>query len=122
MRFLCIAVSAALLLSGCSTVRTVRPATHPKAPAFGGVTAGDRISLVLVDGSRATVVVGTIEGDTLVSSSGARYHRNEISQFSMKVHSRQRTAVLAIGLAAGAVALAVLIAAGSALGSLAGGL
>jgi serine/threonine protein kinase len=61
--------------AGCHSMRTVRPAVAPNAPIFGGVHGGDTVGVLLKDGRKARFVVGSIDGETLVSNAGVRYAR-----------------------------------------------
>jgi hypothetical protein len=117
-RPMCCLALVLTLLSGCSSVRTVRPTSHPDSPAFGGARAGDQVSILLTDGQRVTFVIRGVEGDALVATTGDRYHTDEIVQLKRRVFSPTKTMILVAGVVAGAILLSI----GAAMGSLAGGM
>ena len=103
----CAMVTAA---TGCTSMTTIRPVAQPGAPVFGGIKAGDTVSVRTHDGRTMRFVVKQVDGDALVSSDGARYARNDIAVLKRQSFSLWKTGVLAGGLAfAVCVAFAIAI-------------
>jgi hypothetical protein len=89
--------------TGCTSVKTIRPATEPTASPFGSVKTGDKILLHLKDGRRVQIVVQKIDGDALLSEEGGRYSRSEITQLQRRSFSGGKTALAVAGTVAAAL-------------------
>ena len=91
---------------GCTSLKTIRPATSRDAPVFGNVKAGDTVVLHLHDGRRFQVTVQRIDGDAIVSAEGVRYTAGEIAQLQRRSFSGGKTALAVAGTVAGAYVVA----------------
>ena len=85
------AVLCAALLSGCSSMRTIQPATAPDQPAFGAVEAGDTVRIRLRSGERLEFEVEQIQGSTIVAKGGTRFSREDIVQLQRASFSHVKT-------------------------------
>lgn len=94
---------------GCTSLKTIRPATSPEAPVFGNVKAGDTVILHLHDGRRLQITVQRIEDDALVSAEGVRYTTGEIAQVQRRSFSGGKTALAVAGTVAGAYVVAAVL-------------
>ncbi len=113
--------SLAMTNVGCTTMKTLRPATQPAGDTtFGKLKAGDTVSIRTRDGRTSRFVVQQVDGDVIVAPDGVRYTSTEIVELKRRSFSGPKTAGLAAGIL-GAVfviaAAAVASAAGSILGS-----
>lgn len=106
--------------SACTSMRTIRPETDPRKPAFGSVRAGDRVTLHLHDGRRLQVTVSQVDERGVTSVEGIRYGRSDIAQIQRRSFSAGRTTSLVAGVVLGAMVVAAALVA-SALGSIMGG-
>ena len=100
-------VTCSLLLSGCTSMKRIQPATVPGQPVYGPLKPGDTIVVQTSDGEQGLFVVDRIDGDTIVARGGARFTRQEIVRLERRAVSGPKTAILIGGIAAGAVMLAV---------------
>ena len=91
---------------GCTSLKTIRPATSPDAPVFGNVKPGDAVVLHLHDGRRLAITVQQVERDAIVSAEGLRYAATEIAQLQRRSLSGGKTALAAAGIVAGAYVVA----------------
>ena len=94
----------AVLASGCTSMKTVR-IENPKASPFGGVKAGDTVTVYTKDGKTDRFVVADVQEDALVSVNGGRYHPSEIGKLERKSFSLPKTVGLSIGVFCGAFVL-----------------
>ena len=104
---------------GCTSMKTIRPATALDAAPFGTLKVGDMVSVKTRDGASARFVVQEIAGDTLIAPAGGRYSRGEIVELKRRSFSTPKTAGLVGGVFAGMM-LMWAAAAAAALGSLMG--
>lgn len=95
--------------AGCTSLVTIAPVTDPVAAPFGRLGPGDELELTLRDGRKVDVEIERIEGDTLVSEEGDRYHRSQIAVLRHHQFSEWKTLLLVggIGFAAYSVYLAM---------------
>jgi hypothetical protein len=105
--------------SACTSMKTIRPATDPRKPAFGSVKAGDKVTLHLHDGRRLQVTVAQVDDGGLTSAEGIRYGRSDIAQIQRRSFSIGRTTSLVAGVVLGAMVVAAALVA-AALGSIMG--
>ena len=84
--------------AGCTSLVTIAPVTDPAAPPFGNLEPGDELELTLRDGRRVDVEIERIDGDSLVSEEGDRYHRSEIIVLRHHQFSEWKTLLLAGGI------------------------
>jgi hypothetical protein len=110
--------AVAFAAGGCTGMRTISPRSEASTPVFGPTKAGDRVSVEMRDGRREKFVVSRVEQDELVSTNNARYRRADIVVLKRHAFSPVKTAILAAGIAAGAIIVAVAAAVGSALDGL----
>src|SRR5688500_1748635 len=82
---------------GCTSLVTIAPVTDPAAPPFGKLEPGDELELTLRDGRKIDVEIERIEGDSLLSEEGERYHRSEIVVLRHHQFSEWKTLLLAGG-------------------------
>ena len=94
---------------GCTTMKTIRPATDPTAPSFGKVKAGDTIIVHLRDGRRLQVMVQRVDVDGIVSVEGVRYARTDITQVQRRSFSGWKTGLAVGGAVAGAYVIAAIL-------------
>ena len=106
-RFVASMVACSLMLSGCTTMKQIQPATTPGQPAYGPLTPGDTVVVHTRDGEHGPFVVDRIDGDTIVVRGGTRFARQDIVRLERRALSGPRTAVLIGGIAAGVVMLTV---------------
>ena len=97
--------SLAVTTTGCTSMKTVRPATSPGAAAFGSVKAGDTVMVRTTDGRTSRFVVQQIDGDALIAPGGVRYTRAEIAELKRRSFSGPRTAALTAGIVGGVLLL-----------------
>jgi hypothetical protein len=100
-------LACSLLLSGCTSVRRIQPATAPGQPIYGPLKPGDTVVVQTADGQEGSFVVDRIDGETIVVRGGTRFTRQEIVRLERRAFSGPKTAILVGGIAAGAVWLAV---------------
>lgn len=106
--------------SACTSMKTIRPATDPRMPAFSAVKAGDEVTLHMGDGRRLKIRVSAVDDDGIVSMEGIRYERRDITHLQRRSFSVAKTTGLVAGVALGALVVAGMMIA-SALGSIMGG-
>ena len=106
-RFVTCVLACSLLLSGCTSVKRIQPATAPGQPVYGPLKPGDTVVMQTADGQEGSFVVDRIDGETIVVRGGTRFTRQEIVGLERRAFSGPKTAVLVGGVAAGAVWLAV---------------
>jgi uncharacterized lipoprotein YajG len=106
-RLIAAVLVGALTVAGCTSMKTIRPAS-PGEPPFGPVQTGDTVVVHTRDGVRARFVVRQIDGETLVAADGRRYVRSDLRRVQRKAFSGWKTA----GLIAGGVFVAVEVAVG----------
>ena len=94
---------------GCTSMRTIPPATEPAAPTFGRVKAGDTVLVELRDGRRERFVVQRVDGDVIVSMDGVRYTRSDIARLQRQSFSLPRTALLVLGIYAAYMAVVIAV-------------
>ena len=105
--------------AGCTSMKPIRLNADPTAAPFGKVKAGDTVEVEARDGRRERFVVQQIQGDAIVSPTGARYTVAEITRLQRRSFSGLRTTLLGGGVFAG-VFVVIAAAAAAALGSLMG--
>ena len=101
------ALTCSFLLSGCTSMQRIQPATAPGQPVYGPLKPGDTVVVETSDGEHGPLVVDRIDGDTIVARGGTRFTRQDIVRLERRAVSGPKTAVLIGGVAAGAVMLAV---------------
>ena len=106
-RFVASVLACSLLLPGCTSMKRIRPATAPGQPVYGPLKPGDTVVVHTPDGEQGPFVVDRIDGDTIVARGGTRFTRQDIVRLERRALSGPKTAVLIVGIAAGAVMLAV---------------
>ena len=89
-------------VGGCTSVRTINPATAPTGAAFEHIAAGDTVAIRLGDGRSLKIVVQRVEADAIVSQEGVRYARSDIRQLQRNAFSGWKTGVLIGGIVFGA--------------------
>ena len=97
-------------------MQPIRLNAQPTTAPFGKVKAGDTVEVEIRDGRRERFVVQQIEGDTIVSPTGARYTVAEITRLQRRSFSGIRTALVGGGVFAG-VFVVIAAAAAAALAS-----
>jgi hypothetical protein len=105
--FVASVLACSLMLSGCTSLKRIRPATAPGQPVYGPLKPGDIVVVHTVDGEQEPFVVDRIDGETIVARGGTRFARQDIVRLERRALSGPKTAVLIGGIAAGAVVLAV---------------
>ena len=93
-------LACALTFAGCTSVKTIRPASPGELP-FGPVQAGDSVIVQTRDGARASFIVQRIDGEALIAADGQRYLRSDLVRVERKAFSGPKTAGLVAGIAAG---------------------
>ena len=106
-RFAVSILAFSLLLSGCTSMKRIQPATAPGQPVYGPLKPGDTVVVQTTGGEHGPFVVDRIDADTIVARGGARYRRADIVRLERRALSGPKTAVLIGGIAAGAVMLSV---------------
>lgn len=106
MALLLVCALAAPAIGGCTSVRTIDPATVPTGAAFRNIDVGDTITLHLRDGRSLKIVVDRIEVDALVSMEGVRYPRSDIRQLQRRSLDGWKTGLLVAGAVLGAYVVA----------------
>jgi hypothetical protein len=106
-RFVASVLTCSLLLSGCTSMKTIQPATAPGQPVYGPLKPGDTVVVQTKDGEQEPFVVDRIDGDTIVARGGTRFTRQDVVRLERRALSGPKTAVLIGGIAAGAIMLAV---------------
>ena len=100
---------------GCTSMKTVKPVTHPGAPApFGNIKAGDTVQVRTTDGRVTRFVVQQVEGDAILAADGVRYTSAEVVELKKKSFSGAKTTGLIAGIC-GTVFVIAAIAVASAL-------
>jgi len=92
-----LACTVAAANAGCTSMKTIHPATTPNQPVYGPVKAGDTVIVQTPDGERWRFVVQAIDGNAIVAPEGKRYERADVVRLQRKAFSGPRT----IGLVAG---------------------
>ncbi len=105
--------------AGCTSMKSIRLNSAPTASPFGKVNAGDTVEVETRDGRRERFVVQQIEGDAIISPTGARYTVAGITRLKRRSFSGPKTTLLAGGIFAG-VFVVLAAAAAAAVGSLIG--
>jgi hypothetical protein len=90
----------AMTLTGCTSMKTIRPATPGELP-FGPVQTGDTVVVHTRGGEQASFVVQRIDAETLVAEDGRRYVRSDILRLERKAFSGPKTTGLIAGIAGG---------------------
>jgi hypothetical protein len=106
-RFVASVLACSLLLSGCTSMKRIQPATAPGQPVYGPLKPGDTVVVHTTDGEQGPFVVDRIDGDTIVARGGTSFSRQSIVRLERRAISGPKTAVLIGGMAAGAVMFAV---------------
>ena len=109
--------SVALGGSGCTSMKTIRPALDPAAPPFARIERGDTVVVHMRDGREVRFVVEQVDGDALVAPGGVRYTRADMASVQRRSLSGWKTGLLVVGSVAAAIAVAIVIAMGQLLGS-----
>lgn len=118
-RLVVITLAVALLTSatmGCTSMKTIRPASVQGAPVWGKLEVGDTVIVQIANGERWRFVVQQIDGEAIVASGGRRFERSDIVRLQRKSFSAPKTVGLIAGIFGG-VFVAVGIAVASALNS-----
>jgi hypothetical protein len=105
-RLIATVLAGALTLAGCTSMKTIRPAS-PGEPPFGPVQAGDTIVVRTREGVSARFVVQKIDGEALIAADGRRYARADLLRVQRKTFSGWKTTVLIAGVGAGALIVGV---------------
>ena len=113
----CVLALSVVSMTGCTSMKTIHPATAPEPPTFEEVKAGDTVVVHTRGGQRARFVVQQVEGDALIAPDGIRYPAREIVQLQRRSFSTGRTVALAGGIFASVVVI-VMAAAVAALDSM----
>jgi uncharacterized lipoprotein YajG len=103
-RLIAAVLVGALTFAGCTSMKTIRPAS-PGQPPFGPVQTGDTVVVQTRDGERARFVVQQIDGETLIAPNGRRYVRSDLLRVERKAFSGRKTAGLIAGIAGGVFVL-----------------
>jgi hypothetical protein len=99
--------SLAITTVGCTSMKTIRPTSHPAgSAAFGKLKAGDTVDVRTSDGRRARFVVQQVDGDAIVAPDGVRYTSAEIAELKRRSFSGPKTAGLVAGIFGGMFLLA----------------
>lgn len=106
-RFVASVLACSVLLSGCTSMKRIQPATAPGQPVFGPLEPGDTVVVHTPAGEQGPFVVDRIDADTIVVRGGTRFTRQDIVRLERRGVSAPKTAILIVGIAAGAVVLAV---------------
>ena len=106
-RFVASVLACSLLLSGCTSMKRIQPATAPGQPVYEPLKPGDTVVVQTPDGEQERFVVDRIDGDTIVARDGTRFTRQDIVRLERRALSGPKTAVLIGGIAAGTVLLVV---------------
>jgi hypothetical protein len=99
-RLIAVVLVSALTSAGCTSLRTIGPAS-PGEPPFGPVQTGDTVVVLTRSGEHATFVVQGIDGETLIAPNGRRYVRSDLVRVEHKTLDRAKTAGLIAGIAGG---------------------
>jgi len=105
-RLIVVVLVAALTATGCTSMKTIRPAS-PGEPPFGPVRSGDTVVVQTRDGNTARFVVQLIDGKTLVAADGRRYARSDLRLVQRKAFNGRKTTELIVGIAGGALVVFV---------------
>jgi hypothetical protein len=97
--------SLAVTTTGCTSMKTVRPETSPRATAFGNAKAGDTVIVRTTDGRTTRFVVQQIDGDALIAPGGVRFTRAEVAELKRRSFSGAKTAGLTAGIVGGVLLL-----------------
>ena len=103
-----VATTLAILLttSGCTSMRPVPAVDAPSAPTqYTVIEPGDRVAVVMKDGRRLRFTVRSVDGEALVSQTGERYPRAEMTQLRHRRFSHVKTWLLVGGVGFGLVVL-----------------
>lgn len=106
-QFVASVLACSLLLSGCTSMKRIQPATAPGQPIYGPLKPGDTVVVQTPDGKQGLFVVDRIDGDTIVVRGGTRFARQDIVRLERRAISGPKTALLIGGIAAGVVWLSV---------------
>ena len=68
-------------LGGCAAV------PHYEDAAYFRVSAGDKIKVKLIDGSRETLVVSEVDGTTITGEGGEVIAREDVDEISIRVEA-----------------------------------
>ena len=101
-RLIAALLAAAPTLAGCTSMKTIRPASPGERP-FGPIKRGDTVVLHTRDGESARLVVRQIDGETLIAADGRRYRRSDLQLVQRKGIDGSKTTELIVGIAAGAL-------------------
>ena len=104
--------SLTVAASGCTSTKTIHPATQPGVATFGPLEVGDDVVVETTDHKRVRIKVRELTDDTIVSSSGARYGRADIERIKRRSFSATKTAILVGGIVAGWYIIASIIVSG----------
>jgi hypothetical protein len=106
----------ALGASGCTSMKTIRPALDPAAPPFAKIERGDTVVVHMRDGRQVRFVVEQVDGDALVARGGVRYTRGDMARMQRRSLSGWKTGLLVGGSVAAAMAVVVVIGVAQAFG------
>ena len=85
---------AVTLTTGCTSMKTIRPATAPGPPPSDQLKVGDTVIVQTRDLSRWRFVVQEITGDAIVARGGQRFERSDIVSVQRKSFSTAKTVTL----------------------------
>ena len=92
---------AVTLTTGCTTMKTVHPATAPGPAATNQVKVGDTVIVQTHDRSSRRFVVQEITDDAIVARGGERIARSDIVSVQRKSFSTAKTVTLVAVLGVG---------------------
>ena len=102
-RSLASVLACSLLLSGCTSLKGIQPATAPGQPIYGPLKSGDTVIVQVRNGDRLKFEVDQIDGETIVARGGTRFTREDIVRLERRAFSAAKTAGLVAGIVGGFV-------------------
>ena len=103
-------VTSSMAMTGCTTMRTVKPTTSPVAPASWQVKAGDHVEVTVRDGRRVSFTVASVDASGIVGDNNTRYEATDIVFVRRREASVLKSTLLFFGVSF--VVMAVLAATG----------
>src|SRR5688572_27320857 len=90
-RFVASVLACSVLLSGCTSMKRIQPATAPGQPVYGPLQPGDTVVVYTSGGEQGPFVVDRIDGDTIVARGGTRFTRQDIVRLERRALSGPKT-------------------------------
>jgi len=90
-------VTSSVAMTGCTSMRPVKPMTNPAGPASWKVKTGDHLEVRLRDGRRVSFTVASVDASGIAADDGTRYEARDVIAVKRRKFSVLKTSLLGLG-------------------------